>query len=501
MTIPGSVLEFTDPTPVSGTDVDTGRAFVVGVSAMGDHTKPVYVTAASFRTLLGSFVSYGAVDTWLDAFFSAGGKSAYFGRVTHSPVYGTQKIYDQSGSASPGDVLMLATAKSVGAWSTGYLVNVIDGVGDGAYQLQVSDPDDNVLETSPDLLDVPSAVSWSASSNYITISASGSSSDVTPRVQTGAGIASGTDGHGSIDGGDWAAALALFPVDLGAGHVVSPGRYTDDGNNDLVVSASSAQIRIALPAGDPAADKSGLKSAQAAVTATGLGEYSRFCGSTAIIPGLLPGQTRTVDWTAIYAGMCARNDAAGRSPNEPAAGVLGQSTYVLDLTTHWSDVDRGELNDAGVNVAIMYRAGSPATSKGVARDMGNRSGADPVLKPRYIQASNMRELHQLVGAKTKLILDRYAQRQIDPNHTFADLRNDIIGEVLKPEFNRGALYSDQSDPTNPDTSYSVDTGPDVNTPSQVASGVLAAETGIRPSPAAEIVKGLISTRRSDEAVA
>ena len=81
-----------------------------------------------------------------------------------APTTGTKNLLDSGAGVS-----LIVNAIGPGAWSANYKVGVVAGTAGGAFQIQVSDASNNILEQSGDLLTQGAAVAWSAYSNYVRI--------------------------------------------------------------------------------------------------------------------------------------------------------------------------------------------------------------------------------------------------------------------------------------------------------------------------------------------
>jgi hypothetical protein len=161
----------------------------------------------------------------------------------------------------------------------------------------------------------------------------------------------------------------------------------------------------------------------------------------AVIPGLTLGTTRLVPYSAIQAGLEARQAAAGKTANEAAAGEhddAGLARYAIGLSqAAWSDADRELLNDAGVNVArVMF---------GGVRTYGYRTLVDPLGQRRdWLALSNAR-LNMQIAALANEIAEDFEFRQIDgAKHTISQFGGALAGMLL-PFWETGALFGETFD--------------------------------------------------------
>lgn len=473
MTRPGTQIISRDSAPPRGAPTDTGTWFVAGFTTKGDHENAIEINGMNdYIELLGERTA--ATATLYDAaetFFKEGGTSMFVGRVVGpTPVAATANLWDASGSTAPGDVALAVTAKSVGEWGNSLNVAVTAGDNAGEFKIVVTHDDDGDLETSPSLTDRDAAVAWAEESDYIDIALGASAED--PRVNAAQGLTGGDDDDASIADAQWEAALDLFTRDLGPGQVSMPGRTTGQAHQDLLDHAE-ANDRVAILDLADTATKATLTAATAAARAAAEGRYGGAFAPWDIVPGVLPGTTRTVPPSARVAGTIARNDNAGESPNQPAAGNMGIARYATGVTQSWSDSDREDLNEAGVNVSrSLY---------GQVKTYGYRTLVDAETDPVWLNLANARE-YMKIAAEANAIAERYVFQQIDGRGLkIAQFEGDLRG-MLMAEYRANALYGN-----TPDEAFNVDVGSTVNTPTSIANGELRAVIGVKLSPYAELV--------------
>jgi hypothetical protein len=468
VTLPGPVITQSATPPPRSAPADVGVWFVVGLTEKGSATGAVEIRSmAEYTRWLGNRVSYGALYDALETFFAEGGARAVVGRVVGpAALAATGNLFDQSGSTTPGDVALVASAKNPGDWGNLLNVEVIAGGGAGEFILIVSHDTLGELQRSPSLADRDAAVLWAQTSDYITISLGASNED--PRVQAPVSLAGGVDDRNNITDAQWLAALNLFGKDRGPGQVSAPAQTASVRHGQLLDHAR-ANNRFAF-----------IDHPDSAVVATLTGSAAfqridpdaRFAASFApwaIIPGLTPGTFRTVPYSAVQAGIEARNAGAGHSANEPSAGSLGKARYALGLSqVAWSDTNRELLNEAGVNVAIMLFGG--------VRTYGYRTLVDPNgVDKEWLPLSNAR-LAMEIAARAYVIAEDFEFKQIDgAKKTITDYNGALVGMLLP-------LYG-----ATPDDAFIVDTGDSVNTPTTIQARELRARLGLKMSQFGERV--------------
>lgn len=465
MTLPGTLITTRESPPARSAPSDVSVWHIVGFTERGPATPSLVHNMAEYASVFGDRVSYGLLYDSLDTFFHEGGGSAYVQRVLGDSAAKASHVLQNGSSA---DVLKVS-AKEYGDYGNSYKVQVAAGGAGGTFVLKILDSGDVVLETSPDLADQAEAVAWSAISQIVDVTQEAGTGD--PAVAAAAALTGGTDDHASADDDNWLAALNLLSADLGPGQVSAPGRTTDTAHSQLL-SHADAHNRVALLDAPDTATVGTLTASAAAQTALASRRGGLFA-PWVTIPGLVPSTVRTVPYSAVQAGLIARLDGQGQSPNVPAAGAAAPCQYALGVTQSWSDDDFNTLSAAGVNVAkIVY---------GGVRTYGFRSLADPDSDPNWVQLNSARLFMDIMG-KGDIIAERYVFSELDgKGHKVAQYNGELKG-MLAPYFDAGSLFGER-----PEEAFSVDTGPAVNTVASLAAGELRAIISLRTSPFAELV--------------
>lgn len=268
-------------------------------------------------------------------------------------------------------------------------------------------------------------------------------------------------------------ALDALPRALGPGQVLlaaGDAFAVDTDTHAALVAHAVANNRIALLDADDEADADALGTLAAAHTNDEVDRYVALFAPAAVVPGLTSEDTRTVPYSVVQAGIISRNDAT-LSPNVAAAGVNGQSRFAIDLTATFTDAEREELNDAGVNIARLVYGG--------VRTYGYRTLAS--LDSGWGMLSNAR-LNMEIVAKCEAVAERYLFAQIDGRRVKLGQFGADLSGVLVPYYESGSLFGESVD-----DAFYVDVGPQVNTLESIAAGELHAIVGLRMSPFAEYV--------------
>ena len=269
------------------------------------------------------------------------------------------------------------------------------------------------------------------------------------------------------------AALDALNKDLGPGQVfiADATLATDPATQSALLAHAYANNRVALLS---TADGNAtvIAGAATALNTDANARYGALFAPSAIVPGVVAGTTRTVPYAAVQAGIIARNDFV-YSPNQPAAGELGQSVFALDIADHYTDLEYQDLNDAGASMARLIYGG--------VRTYGYRTVVDSTKVPDWLMFGWART-NMAITADAEAIGEHYVFSQIDGRgHTLSEFNGDLSA-MLAGYWESDALFG-----ATAQEAYSVDTGSSVNTPDTIANGELHAVISVRMSPDAEWV--------------
>jgi len=269
------------------------------------------------------------------------------------------------------------------------------------------------------------------------------------------------------------AALAALTKDLGPGQVfiADPTLAEAAANQSAVLAHCVANNRVGLlSCADGTATT--IEAAATALNTDANARYGALFAPSASVPGVVAGTTRTVPYAAVEAGIIARNDVT-YSPNQPAAGDLGQSVYALNVNGHYTDGEYQSLNNAGASMARLIYGG--------VRTYGYRTVVDPVAMPQWLMFGWAR-LNMAITAQAEAIGEHYVFAQLDGRgHTLSEFGGELSAMLLA-FYNEDSLFGE-----TPQDAYSVDVGSSVNTPTTIANGELHAVISVRMSPDAEWV--------------
>lgn len=471
--MPGTkIIEMATPPPRSA-PTDTGVLFATGISDEGPSDSAVLIRSLDEFIIhfgprsVGSYL-YDSVETY----FRIGGSKLYVSRVV-GPAAVVASVNLPDGAAA---VSLVYHAPSSGAAGNNYSIAVLAPDVAGV-KLQIT-KSGAILATSPDLADQNSAVAWAQGTGYGTLTL-GASANL-PAVSAARAAAGGADDRASITDTQWTAALTRFGKDLGPGQVAAFGRTTAAAQTALLQHAQDNN-RVALIDLPDSPTAGTLVTAAGALKNLATSKHGAAFAPWAVVPGIVAGQTRTVPYSAVQAGLIARNDISN-SPNVPAAGSNGQADWALGLSQPaWDDNTRNNvLNVNGVNIAIMKYGG--------VRTYGYRTLTDPVANPNWVEFSNVR-LYMTIAALGDAIAERYVLSQIDgKGRKIGQFGGELTG-MLVPFFEEGSLYGD-----TPQEAFNVDVGPQVNTVQSIQAHQLKAVIALKMSPFAEdVILELVKT--------
>lgn len=488
MAAPGIEVINRESPPPRSAPTDTGVWFVTGSTEKGPLTPVLIRSLSDFTRIFGARVGYSLLYDSIEGFFREGGGKVYVSRVVGpAPVTATHTLMDGAGTPA---ATLIVNASSPGQWANGATgglkVQVIAGANAGEFVIVVTLNNVEVTR-SPSLVDKSAAFAWAEGNPYITLTDAASVLD--PAVAAAANLAGGTDDLANVTDTQWNDALVRFTPDFGTGMVSAPGRTTTTAYGQVLAHAA-INDRVAKLDGIDSHVVATLTAAAAALKGR-VDHGDRFGGlfaPWAVVPGILPGTTRTIPPSAIAAGIAARNDGSGLSPNVAAAGENGQSRWAQALSqAAWTEDEREALNNSGVNVLRDMYSGI--------RIYGYRTLVDSTLEPNWIMLSNSR-LYTAIAAEAGVIGERFAFAELDGQRKkISEFGGALVGMLL-PYWSRGSLYG-----ATPQDAFNVDVGDQVNTDATLAAGELHAVIALRMSPFAERVILEIVKTLPTEAVA
>lgn len=458
---------------VPGVPTDTGQTFIVGFAEKGPANTAVQVNdLTDFEDTFGESLTglsttlHSAVET----VFGEGGGTVYVSRVVGpTPVVATRTLQD--GSANN---VLRVDAVSPGSWGNDLSVDVdVDG---STFDLTVF-LDGEEVESFTGLADNAAAVAALATSDYVRATQLGAGDP----AATGSpqALASGDDDAGDATDAEWLAALDAFSSELGPGQVLAPGRTTTAAHAQLLEHAEDHNRTALLDAAN-GASKATLLALAAATGALTASKFSGLFATWVNIGQRVAGVDRAVPGSAFAAGLIARNDQVndagvwpigdkGQGRSYPGNGL---AAYAVSATSEFSDSDRADLYDAGVNLTLDDPNGL--------RLYGFRS----LTADTAWQNLGHQRLFMSIQAQAQRIAEGFVGERITAE-TVTRFHQSLEG-LLYPLYVSGALFGGFTDPSW-DQSYRVVTAAPVNTEETAAARELNAELYVRASESAELV--------------
>jgi hypothetical protein len=482
-TAPGAYVNITAASSSPNGNTSTGTWFVTGLTAMGPTGVAVPITSLNdYTNFLGARVPYGVLYDSLDEYFHDGGVLAYVSRLVGPSA--VKAVVTLSDTTNP---TLTVTANGAGIWGNqatgGLSVTVATGSVANSYTLTIL-LNGVVVLVSPNLFTPADAPLWFAAQpawkTYVTIANLGSVT-AAPNNNPANGtfnLISGADDNASVVDTQFTAGLTAFTDQYGSGQVSAPGHTTEAGYAALSAHATTFNRVPLFDDADTPTTATIVTQATTFQAAVSDPSYGALLAPWVVIPGIpsttggtaSPITTRTVPPSALVAALMARNDVTNDA-NIPAAGVAhGQSRYAINVTQTYVSADRATLNNAGVNVIRVLN--------GVVTLYGYRSLA---LDPQWLFLNNVRFRMQLKQGLQD-IARGFVFDQIDAQgHVFSTLNGDLAG-YLQNFWLLGSLFG-----LTAQAAFTVNTGPQVNTPTTIAAGQIVAECAVRMAPEAEQV--------------
>ena len=495
---PGVNVTVNTPTSSPATNAATGTWFVTGYAAGGPSGVAVPINSIQDLDTYFGTISNGLVTSRtsasallydsLDVYFREGGIRAYVSR-TIGTVSGTAATSVIAGSGSGTWLTFTATGK--GTWanssssSAAGLIITVATSGSG-YTLSVAYNGNQLGSTSPTLFTANDAVNWVnslAAPGILCTAVAGAGTGI---PASGAKyFTSGADSTSTDAGTDVAAALVAFGDTLGAGQVSAPGIVDTSGASvyAALTNHAIAYNRVAVLDAPNTSTVSTLTTAASVVqtggsSATSDSSFAAMFGPWVKVPGIAsttpntvaPTFTRTVPASPFAAANMAANDTTNDC-NVPAAGVQsGSCTYATDVVYNFVASDRVTLNNAGVNLLRNIN--------GAVAVYGYRSLATDT---NWTALNNVRFRMQILRDFDNVV-EPFVFAEIDgKGQIFARLAGALSGQC-QAYWLRNSLYG-----ATPDQAFSINVGPQVNTPTTIAAGQLNAQVNVRMSPQAEQV--------------
>jgi hypothetical protein len=429
--------------PPSSLAPPEGQLFALGVTQRGPVDRAVRVNGlAAYTATFGGRA--GGSDTYdlLEMAFKEGLGSAWVARMSGPAALPASKALGA----------LTVTATSPGAWANTVSVGWVQA--DSAVTVDgVSYPGADVATINSKLLldNAPVRVSGT--------------------LPSGGDVLAGALSGGTDDASNAVLAdlLELFDGAMGDGAVT-------------VVGKSAADVQTALAAHCQANNRHGLIPAVAGSSlAEALVELVSVTDPTLNLlwPTVTAG-LKTYSPVGLAAGARARAMASGNPVAAPFAPAYGVAQFADGVTTNITDAQWRTANAAGLSV---IRA-----PLGQVQLAGWRTVAPPDNKPT-MQGAHYRDLINRVAAGCDQVCHDWRGETVNGPLSLSALTGRLTGfmESISQAFTPGAN----------DPGYTIDAGPGVNTPAQIATGVVLVNVGFRAAGTAEFFE--ISIKAADPA--
>jgi hypothetical protein len=430
--------------------------FVAGEFDRGPATAVLIRSMAQLTLTFGpptavSAKAYNAIQTVL----AIGESQCYVARVTDNTAV-TAKLVLKDAGAKP---TIIVAAKTPGTDGNNLQVEVI--INGAEYTIKVIGPE-GVLETSPKFTTQAQGIEWSATSAWVTLTASAEAGFTTniPAALVAKSLAGGLDAN-DLTEASFVATLAAFPKALGSGQVICPGKTGATVHNGMALHCRENNRFAWFDLAD--APSAATLIAAKALEAALLG-YGGFHSSSAIIPGLTPGTTRTVAGSAVLAGLCALVAKAGNNSVAPS-GTDWPIPYILGLTNQFTEPEAELLQEAGINPFVE--------ENGVFCLQGFYTGLSRTVDAIFWQATAARE-RMALASEGEEIVGRYRRKLLGGRKSSIPKLQMELQNLIKEHWESGALFGDTVEEAG-----TVNVGEPVNTPKSLQAGELNGELVVK----------------------
>ena len=486
----------------AGTSTSTGNAFFMGEAAWGPYTPLLVRSMAAFKESYGERSTlnsslYDAVET----FFQLEGAACYVLRL--------QEAAKASKKAQPtGFELTNTGAKKVisvearyaGTYINEWTVEVVKKAAESANIILKNAAGEVIEETG--YLAAPENLPWSGTefnTTYLTFKQLAAyAAEKAVQLETLGAVKMKTSQAGTnptIAESDAEAAPALFPKTLGPGQLCYPGTSGEAVKEKIHKAMGehclkTGQLRVALcDIGDSATVATLISNKK--TYANNIAGSLAFFSSSATIPGVTLGTTRTVAASAVAAALCAQAAKSGNDSAAPA-GVQwtqagqGLSPFVTGFTNTFSNENMTTLAENGIN-PFAERQNKPVLYDFV-------SALPRSTDKIFCQFSASRERMHLVWAGEE-IAEGFLFKTIDGRgQLLAAFQGALMG-MLKGQWEAKAIFG----LTAPEASL-VNVGEPINTLTTESEGQLNAEIKVRLSPYVESESLILISAPITEAV-
>jgi len=463
----------------AGVSIQTGTAFILGLTDSGPSTPQLIGSEAAYVSLYGertatSSVSFDAVST----FFNLNGARCYFLRVGKEASGKRAEPAAQLKAAAHAEAIKVV-AKYVGTLGNKLQVEVKESGAE--YEVVILNAASEVLETTGLLKEAKQLIGLT--SPYVIYEEGTKYAEgKTEKLEKLAAkkLEGGVNPSATITEALVKEALELLPKTLGPGQVLIPataGEPVEEKVHILMGEHSLKTNRVAL-----------CDIADSAVTATlignkktyaaGIAGYMAFFSSSCVIAGVTLGTTRTIPASVIAAGLCAQV-AKTENDNQAPAGVQwtgagqGLAGVVTGFTNTFSKTNMELLAENGIN---------PFAERQTKLVLYDFVSALPRTTDKiFCQFSASRERMHLVWAAEE-VAEGFLFLPIDGRKQLFSAFQNALQAMLLRQYNLKALFGETAQ-----EAFLVNLAEPVNTLTTQSEGQLNAELRVRLSPYAEAI--------------
>jgi hypothetical protein len=413
-----------------------------------------------------------------NAFFAIGGQAAYVNKVSGASAKAALLELEAGATAKT----LVVTAKYKGTYGNSIKLQVTNA--SSKAQLKIIAPNGEILETSGEYAEAKELFEWGTThTTYVVITeGSGYSTGKSGLLKTLASTPLASGVNPTTTEAEGIKAIEGFPKTLGPGTYVTTYEAFKEKIHEAMHLQAQKNNRFAAcdiegseTVGTTAATL--ITNKKAGVTSAVQLGYGAYFSSAITATGTTVGTTRTIPFSPVFAGLCAKVSALGTDNRAPAGPRWSLAPFVTGFTNTYSETAMTELNEAGIN--------SVAERSGVLCLFGDVS-ACPITKDLiFWQYSAGRERMRLVW-ECEQVLEKYQFITLDGRHLKRAKMQGDLQAVCKRQWELESLYGETAAEAS-----SVNVGEPVNTPTTEQEGQLNAEVAVRLSPVVQGLRGIL----------
>ena len=483
--------------PVGTGDIVAGQVFMVGETERGSVDEPTLLRSFNdFTTYYGNYKA-GNLYSHVKTYFDEGGTRCQVMRVAADDARAASiTLNDTAGSAT-----VTLTAVDPGAWGNNIEVDVVDANDTslaGAARVEVY-LDEVLLLRTRDLVSKVDAINVlnSSSVSHLIVATDADASLTAPLSAPQNALASltgGSDslGETSVTDTDVLLALDRISPNLGTGAVCAPGRANDTVWAGLRSHAANNK-RIALCGFAAGTSASAAKSAASTYYGHADAKSMAFYWPNIKVPApnvtelatgvsSIQGSTVTISPEAFAAAARSRAIQAAGGPWRAGAGQISATNTIVALEQDVTPATGDALDESRINA--LRKIGNSI------RVYGARSASNDEANWRYI---TQQDTINYIVAGVEDRMERFVFSTIDGRGgLFGRIRGSIKG-FLDPIRVAGGLFEAYDDDgVLIDPGYNVVVNSNINPATQLATGVVKAQVGVRVSGVADLIDIVIT---------